>query len=101
MDKLNFIIPIFNQKVKVRVGNINKIIKKYDINILSPVMAFYDVRDGCHFIALPKDWEKYLSHECGHCAWGIVRTIESKIKDSEELIMYLQDYLIDYIKENL
>ena len=101
MQKLNFRIPIFNQKVKVRVGDLSKIVKKYKINIDLPYKAFYTVQKGCHFIVLPEDWETYLIHECGHCSWNVIRTYGSEIKHSEEEVMYIQDYLINYIKENL
>lgn len=100
-QKLNFRIPIFDQKVKVRVGNINKLIKKYDVNIIPPVVAFYDIYKGCHLIGLPKNWENYLLHEVGHCAWSVVRTFDGKPEEHEEVIMYLQEYLFNYIKENL
>lgn len=101
MQKLNFRIPIFNQKVKVRVGKLKKIVKKYKIDIEPPYQAFYYVVGDCHFIALPENYEDYLIHECGHCSWHIVRTIGAEIVHSEEFILYLQEWLVEYIKENL
>jgi hypothetical protein len=101
IQELNFRLPIFDQKVKVRVGDLNKIIKKYKIKIDPPYSAFYDVYEGCHLIVLPEDWQNYVLHETGHCAWGIVRTFGGTVEDSEEVIMYLHEYLFKYIKENL
>jgi hypothetical protein len=102
MQRLNFIIPIYNVKVKVRVGNIEKIIEKYDANIEAPCAAFQQSYEGFELIALPKDYDSYLSHECGHTACAVVRHLGMKVSSkTEEFIFYLQDYLIQYIKENL
>lgn len=99
--KLNFIIPIFDQRVKVRTGDLTKLIKKYKVDVDLPAHAVYDVKKGCHLILLPEDWENYLLHETGHCAWNVVRTYGGDILHSEEEIMYIHEYLYNYIKKNL
>lgn len=101
MDKLNFIIPIFDQRVKVRAGDLTKLVKKHKVNTEPPYQALYDVKKGCHLILLPKNWEDYLLHETGHCAWNVIRTYGGNLLTSEEEVMYIHEYLYNYIKENL
>lgn len=102
-QKLDFIIPIFDRKIKVRVGNIDELFDKYKPNLIPPCVAFFQPYGNFELICLSEDrWEEDLSHECGHLACELIRWRGMKVCDkTEELLFMTQDWLINYIKENL
>jgi len=102
MERLNFLVPIFKIKVKVRVGDINRLMAKYSPNLIPPIRSFHQSCDGFELIALPHDWEKYCDYECGRLAREIARSIGAPTNDcTKEFVRHIQDYLTHYIKNNL
>ena len=101
--KLNFTVRIFNALVKVRIGNIEKLSKKYEPVLIPPYVAFHQAYDTHDLICFDKNrWEEDLVHECVDLAFSILRSRGIyNCRETEEVFTYLIDFLINYIKDNI
>jgi len=101
--KLKFLIPVFDIRVKIFVGDVDEILREENVNILPPQLSAQWVQDNILCIALPEDFtEKLLTKELVHTTvdlfvmWGLPMGI-----GTEPFFRRVFHHLKSYIIENL
>jgi hypothetical protein len=99
--KFKIKVPLWNLPVVVLIGNVDKIIEKYNVNIVPPAIAATWHDSGTTYIALDKeDPMDHLVHESAHAAFQIMHCLGIPKKHStEEVFTYTQEAIVKKVQK--